>query len=143
MSEDENLSEASFKRRVEELKAQGTSDEEITRFATDYLDSFIEASYDRGMSCKESYPLEFYMEQFNMFLEAGADKNARLNFTGTTALMFAASANRPDIFKALLAIGVDPTLTDRDGHTAGEQPRAKAEIKGLFEDAVKAWHAKK
>lgn len=139
MSED---SPASIKGRIEELKAQGASNEEIMRYATDYLDSFIEDSYERGM-CEEAYSLDFYMKQFNMFLEAGADKNARLNFTGTTALMFAASANRSDIFRALVAIGVDPTLKDRYGKTAGEQPRAKAEIKGLFEDAVKAWHAKK
>lgn len=140
MSED---SPASFKSRIAELNARGASKEEIARFADDYLDYFIEDSSHRGLFCKESYPLDFYMEQFNQFLEGGADKNVRLNFTKTTALMYAARSNRPDIFKALIAIGVDPTLTDKYGKTAGEQRGVTPEIKGLFEDAVKSWHANK
>ncbi|CAN5196942.1 hypothetical protein BH09DEP1_BH09DEP1_5610 [soil metagenome] len=140
MGEDSN---ASFKVQLAQLKAQGASNEKIAHFANDYLDSFIEDSFNRGKLCKESYPLELYMEQFNQFLAAGADKNVRLNFTGTTALMFAASANRPEIFKALVAQDVDPTITDRKGRTAGQQPGVTPEIKVLFEDAVIAFGAQK
>lgn len=50
--------------------------------------------------------------------KSGVDLNAQDN-RGFTALHSAAVQERPDLMVFLIELGIDPTITDKDGYTAG------------------------
>ena len=125
---------AHFKQQIAALKAEGASDQDIAHVATNTLQSLLE------------YPLlyisvEDYMSRYRALVEAGANKNVTHPKNGKTALMFAVCDGRPDIAKALLTLGVDPTIQDSQGNTALQQcpvinKAVMPEIRCLFEEAA-------
>ncbi|CAN5197022.1 hypothetical protein BH09DEP1_BH09DEP1_5620 [soil metagenome] len=123
-----------IKKQIRQLQdEEGITQEEIAHIVTNTLQALL------------GYPLlyipaEKYLSLYKTLVEAGADKNVRHPKNGKTALMFAALDGRPDIFKALLALGVDPMVQDNNGSTAALQypafdEKTIPEIQCLFEEA--------
>lgn len=105
---------AHIRRQIAGLKAEGLTADEIAQVATNTLQSLLDYPLLR-------FPLGNYISQYKALIGAGADKNVRHPKNGKTALMFAAIDGRPDIVKALLALGVDPTIADSNGCTVSQQ----------------------
>jgi hypothetical protein len=76
------------------------------------------------------------VEVVKCLIELGADIDAQ-TAKRMTALMEAAMADRRDVVRVLLEHGADPTLRDKDGHTARYYARGTCAT--LLDEAVKKW----
>lgn len=132
---------AHIKRQIAQLKAEGLDDAQIALVATNTLQGLLQHHLLH-------FPLERYISQFKALVEAGADKNVRHPTNGKNALMFAALDSRPDIFRELLALGLDTKTLDSNGCNASQQypvinDASIPEIQCLFEEAELAQQTQK
>lgn len=67
-------------------------------------------------------------ESVRYLLDKGAQINGRNEKDGTTALMWAANNGRKRIVELLIERGADPSLTAKDGWTAGEAARMAGHV---------------
>ncbi len=67
-------------------------------------------------------------ESVRILLDKGADVNGRNRQDGSTALMWAANNGHKQLVELLIDRGADPSLTAKDGWTAGEAARMAGHV---------------